>query len=75
MDITERVKPNLNILEKIRKESKMQYYECKICGSHKPPKKTKEMVDMEIIYQCKKCKHKGSFEDFLPKDTMRFLFC
>ncbi|MBD3185539.1 hypothetical protein GF325_01825 [Candidatus Bathyarchaeota archaeon] len=68
--------PEPSINQKSEVIAKMfQYYECSVCGSTKKPKKTKIVKNMEYQYQCPSCKHIGPFEEFLPQDTMRYLFC
>ncbi|MBN2152587.1 MAG: hypothetical protein JW839_14130 [Candidatus Lokiarchaeota archaeon] len=59
----------------ISKKKDVGYYECCACGSRKKPKKTNVVKDLEYMYLCLDCKHLGPFENFLPADTMRFLFC
>ncbi len=57
------------------KKKDVGYYECCKCGSRKKPKQTNVVRDLEYLYICLECKHLGTFEEFLPADTMRFLFC
>ena len=51
------------------------YYCCGTCGSMKRPDKTGVVINLEYQYRCPDCKHIGPFEEFLPEDTMRYLFC
>ncbi|HME51599.1 MAG TPA: hypothetical protein VKM55_05235 [Candidatus Lokiarchaeia archaeon] len=57
------------------KKKTVMYYECSMCHSKKQPKKSSVIKDLEFMFQCPDCKHLGPFEEFLPSDTMRYLFC
>jgi hypothetical protein len=57
------------------KKKDVGYYECATCGSRKKPKQTSVVKELEYMYICLDCKHLGPFDEFLPADTMRFLFC
>nr|MDO8119407.1 hypothetical protein [Candidatus Sigynarchaeota archaeon] len=57
------------------KQKEIGFYECSVCHSKKKPKKTNKIIDLEYMYMCPDCHHEGSFEEFLPEDTWRFLFC
>lgn len=51
------------------------YYCCSICGSTRKPRKTGAVVNLEYMFQCPACHHVGPFDEFMPQDTMKYLFC
>ncbi len=57
------------------KKKDVGYYDCCVCHSRKKPKRTNVIRELEYMFQCPDCRHVGAFEDFLPSDTLRYMFC